>query len=133
MNRGLCRRNLRRGNKNSVLHNVNRVSCDKPDMPVNSRARIPARRRLRRGVRAHGDDVVTRVQGAADIERWRDRPVGGNANALAVYENPAVVVNPAEPDLHARAGEVRRRQFDVGAVDGRLAFAQNLVAAGRRG
>ena len=77
---------------------------------------------------AHGDDVVARVQGFLDVVNRLRGPVGGFADALVVDENPAVIVNAAEPDLHAGIGQVGLGQVDVRAENGRLAFAQNLVA-----
>ena len=55
---------------------------------------------------AHGDDVVARVQRLFDVKRRLRRPVVRFADALVVHENPAVVVNAAETDLHARIVQV---------------------------
>ena len=50
---------LRSGNEHFVGRNVNRGGSHQPHMPVNARARVPARGRLRGGIRAHGDYILT--------------------------------------------------------------------------
>ena len=64
---------------------------------------------------AHGDDIVARMQNFFDVIGRLRRPVGGFADELVVHENPAVIINAAETNLHRRVGEVGFGQVDVRA------------------
>ena len=77
--------NLRRPHPNAVVGDGDGVFLDEPDVAVNARARIPARR-VRQIFRAHGDDVVpAEIQERRDVDAERGIAVFPFAGELSVH------------------------------------------------